>query len=188
MAEPENDADFETVALGFLDDVYTTALYLTRNRDEADDIFQETYLRAFRFRAGFTPGTNCRAWLLTILHNVFRNRYRERQREPRSVGFDEAQVAADREAARREASATPEEIVLDNVMDGEVQAALQNLPADYRAAIVLVDLQELSYEEAAAAMECPVGTVRSRLSRGRRIMHDALADFARERGLLPRRG
>jgi len=184
MSGADDDKEFESTALGFMNDVYTTALYLCRDRDDADDLLQETYLRAFRFRSGFTPGTNCRAWLLTILHNVFRNRYRERQRQPQGAELDETAVQADPAVPRNEGTLTPEELVVDRVLDGEVEAALRSLPADYRAAVVLVDLQELTYEEAAAAMECAVGTVRSRLSRGRRLLHGALADFARRRGVL----
>jgi RNA polymerase sigma-70 factor (ECF subfamily) len=184
MSGADDDKEFEQVALGFMNDVYTTAAYLCRDRDEADDLLQETYLRAFRFRHGFTPGSNCRAWLLTILHNVFRNRYRERQRQPRGVELDETALLADPAAPRNDSARTPEELLLDRVLDAEIEAALQALPADYRAAVVLVDLQELTYEEAAKAMGCAIGTVRSRLSRGRRLLHQALAEFARHRGVL----
>jgi len=183
MTGADDDKEFERQALGFMSDLYATALYLTRNRDEADDLLQETYLRAFRFRQGFAPGTNCRAWLLTILHNVFRNRYRERQREPRRVELDETLHGVGPTAPRNEGSLTPEELLLERVLDGEVEAALRELPTDYRMAVVLVDLQDLTYEEAAAAMDCAVGTVRSRLSRGRRLLYRSLADFARRRGV-----
>jgi RNA polymerase sigma-70 factor (ECF subfamily) len=176
------DHDFEQVALPLMDQVYTTALYLTRDRDEADDLLQETFLRAYRFWSRFEPGTNCRAWLLTILHNVFRNRYRERQREQRTVEIDE-QLDAQRLVAGSE-TGDPAHLVLENLLDGEIQTALQSLPPDYLEAVLLVDLQELTYEEAARAMDCPVGTVRSRLSRGRSRLHAALLGYARDRGIV----
>ena len=178
------DDSFEGVALPLMDQVLTTALYLTRDRDEAEDLVQETFLRAFRFWGHFKPGTNCRAWLLTIAHNLFRNRYREKQKSRGDVEFDEnlhdpqAQSPGDRQ------DANPETLVFDQVLDQEVEDALRSLPPDYLEAVLLVDLQELTYEEAAEAMSCPVGTVRSRLSRGRRILHEALVDYARERGIL----
>ena len=175
---------FEMVALPLMDQVFTTALYLTRDRAEAEDLVQETYLRAFRFWKRFEPGTNCRAWLLTIAHNLFRNRYRERQKTTRDVEFDERLFDAESQGTGSGESTDPERLLLAQLLDEEVAQALRALPPDYLEAVLLVDVQELSYEEAAAAMECPVGTVRSRLSRGRRLLHTALLAYARERGLV----
>ena len=178
-----SDHSFDKVALPFMDQVFTTALYLTRDREDAEDLVQETYLRAYRFWQRFEAGTNCRAWLLTIAHNLFRNRYRERQRAGHSVEFDENLV--DPNAQSDAVSTTdPERLVADRVLDQEVEEAMKSLPPDYLEAVLLVDLQELTYEEAAEAMECPVGTVRSRLSRGRRMLHGALLGYARDRGLV----
>jgi len=184
MTGADDDREFERVVLDLMNDLHAASLYLSRNRDEADDLLQETYLRAFRFRASFTPGTDCRAWLLTILHNVFRNRYRDRQREPRGADLDESLLPTHPLAPRNQGSFTPEELLLEQSLDGEIEEALRNLPDDYRAAVVLVDLQDLTYEEAAVAMNCAIGTVRSRLSRGRRLLHSALTNFARQRGLV----
>jgi RNA polymerase sigma-70 factor (ECF subfamily) len=152
-------AEFTNVALPLMDNVYNAALYLSRDPDEASELVQETFLRAFRSWHQFTPGTNCKAWLLTILQNAFRNRYRSQQRQPRTVE-----------------------------LDGEVEAALRSLPDDFLQVVLLVDVEELTYDEAAAAIGCPVGTVRSRLSRARRLLHQALQGYARERGILRRRG
>jgi RNA polymerase sigma-70 factor (ECF subfamily) len=173
---------FELVALPLMDHVFSTALYLTRDRDEAEDLVQETYLRAHRFWNRFEPGTNCRAWLMTIAHNLFRNRYREKLKNARDVELDENVL--ERPPASDAESDDPERLVMAQVLDEEVERAMKALPGDYLEAVLLVDLQELSYEEAAAAMDCPVGTVRSRLSRGRRLLHEALLEYARERGLV----
>lgn len=184
MTDPAGQsASFERVALPLMDQVFTTALYLTRDRAEAEDLVQETYLRAHRFWSRFEPGTNCRAWLLTIAHNLFRNRYREKQKSARDVEFDDTVLDADALSGDG-GSGDPAEVILSQALDAEVDEALKALPADYREAILLVDLQELSYEEAAAAMDCPIGTVRSRLSRGRRLLQRALLDYARERRLV----
>lgn len=174
--------EFTAIALPYMDTVYSAGLYLSRNPDEAADLLQETFLRAYRSWHQFNPGTNCKAWLLTILYNAFRNRYRSRTREPQTVEFDEAIYSGER-AGLPALAEDPQEIVAAQVLDGEVEAALRQLPQEFLEAVVLVDLQELTYEEAAAASGCPVGTIRSRLSRGRRLLHQALEHYARERGL-----
>jgi RNA polymerase sigma-70 factor (ECF subfamily) len=166
-----------------MDAVYSVGLHLSRNPDEAADLLQETFLRAYRSWHQFRPGTNCKAWLLTIVYNTFRNRYRSRSREPHTVEFDEAVHAAE-PAAGGGVGDNPEDVVAAQVLDGEVERALRRLPQEFLEAIVLVDLQELTYEEAAAALACPVGTIRSRLSRGRRLLHQSLQRYAKERGLL----
>ena len=175
--------EFEAAALPHLEHLYGSAFYLCGDRDRAADLVQETMLRAFRFFHQFEAGTNCRAWLLTILHNTFRNLYRAGRRERAQVDIDEPGTA--REASEASgADDNPESLVLGEVMDQEVVQALEELPEEFRSAIVLVDLQELTYEEGARALGCPIGTVRSRLSRGRRLLAAKLAAFARERGML----
>ncbi len=154
------------------DYVDTACLYLTRHKAEAEDLFQETYLRAFRFFHQFTPGTNCRAWLLTIMHNVFKGHYPQHLRASRTLEFDEAEreyekkLLADSEAGRDD----PAEILLSHMVDSEITDALRGLPEEYRSALLLVDIEEMTYEEAAAVPECPIGTLRSRLSRARRLL------------------
>jgi len=167
-----------------MDQVFSTALHLTRDRSEAEDLVQETYLRAYRFWDRFEPGTNCRAWLMTIAHNQFRNRYREKKKTARDIVLDEGLLDVESQSTASGESDDPERLVLSQVLDEEVEAAMKALPNDYLEAVLLVDVQELTYEEAATAMDCPVGTVRSRLSRGRRLLHKALLDYARERGLV----
>lgn len=182
--EAEKRLRFEREAVPLMDQLYTTALYLTRDPTAAEDLTQETYLRAFRFWDRFTPGTNCKAWMMTILHNLFRNRYRDRQRESRTIEYDEelfdSAVARDDELQQND----PADEVMRELFDDEVEAALAALPADFREVVVLVDLQGLSYEEAAEAVGCPIGTIRSRLSRARRLLYRRLETYGRERGLV----
>ena len=188
MATPDlrKREEFTRWALPHMDHVYSVAFYLTRNREEAEDLLQETYLRAYRFWHQFTPGTNCKAWLMTILHNTFKNRYRDRYRDQQAVEFDEALY--DGSAAAGAAPSDPETLVLSQMLDGEVEQALKTLPLEFLEVVVLVDIQELSYEEAAAAFGCPIGTIRSRLSRGRRMLQAALQAYAKERGYGRRGG
>ncbi len=174
-------AEFAALALPHMDAVYTTCLYLTRDPDEAQDLLQETFLRAFRFWQQFTPGTNCRAWLLAIAHNAFRSRLRDRYRQHATEELDLLDRNSDH-ASVEGTSPNPEDIVLDRVLDSEIEEALRSLPREYLEAVLLVDIQELSYEEAARALDCPVGTIRSRLSRGRHLLHRALREYARQRG------
>jgi RNA polymerase sigma-70 factor (ECF subfamily) len=182
----DKQALFEQWALAHKDYLYTACLYLTRQREEAEDLFQETYLRAFRFFHQFIPGTNCRAWLLTIMHNVFKNRYPQRLRDARALEFDSAareyekKLLADGEAGRD----NPAEVVLSRMVDSEIITALRGLSEDYRTTLLLVDIEELTYEEAAAVLACPIGTVRSRLARARRMLQAELASYAQEQGYV----
>jgi RNA polymerase sigma-70 factor, ECF subfamily len=187
-AEPTQDthAAFAHWALPHKDAVFTACLYLTRNRDEAEDLLQETYLRALRFFHHFTPGTNCRAWLLTIMHNQFKTRYVRARNARHTVEFEtvayeyEKKRIADGDARVDD----PAELLLSHLMDSEIAEAVQALPEEYRTALILVDIEELSYDEAARVLECPIGTVRSRLSRARQRLRRRLSDYAREHGYL----
>jgi len=178
--------DFERVAIPHLSHIYTAAFYLTQDDHEADDLVQETYLRAYRFFHKFEPGTNCRAWLLSIQRHLFINRYRQRKRQPKFVDWEKIDreyesFALDEEHTEKY---NPERFFSSQIMGLDVEKALKGLPEEFRTAILLVDLQELNYEEAAKVMECPVGTVRSRLSRGRRLLQVALRNYAVQRGLI----
>lgn len=176
---------FEKEALPHLDAVYAAALHLARNRDEANDLVQETVLRAYRFFHQFSPGTNCRAWLLTILYNAFRNGYRHSIREQVATSATDYERELEVQSVKPEAAQNnPESIVFGQLMDHEVEGALKALPDEFRSAILLVDVEELSYQEAAEVLKIPIGTVRSRLSRGRGMMRRALHRLACERGLL----
>jgi len=183
-------AEFERVALPQLSHLYTSAVYLTKDKAEAEDLVQMTYLRAFRFFDKFATGTNIRAWLLSILRNLFINRYRQKRREPTTVDWEKIDEVYESMVEQGEnlGRGNPEQHFVSQMMDDEVEAALKGLPEEFRTAIVLVDIEELSYQKTAQVMECPVGTVRSRVSRGRRMLQVALRGYALQRGLIRQSG
>lgn len=181
-----SDDQFESDALSHLDALYRTALRMTRSEPDAEDIVQETYIRAFRFREQFTPGTNLRAWLFRILTNTFINSYRRRSSQPELAILDEVDEPSlyRRMAQTRPASTAhdPEAELMDRTLDGEVKAALEELPEKFRT-VVLLDVEGFSYKEIAAMLDVPIGTVMSRLHRGRRTLQKRLYDLARDRGI-----
>jgi RNA polymerase sigma-70 factor (ECF subfamily) len=173
---------FETLTLPLMQPLYDTALRFTADPDEAADGVQETYVRAFRTFDNFRPGTNARAWMFTILYSVLINRRKKSAREVTEPSVEEL------EARLRILDETTPPDWLGNVeawgarWPAEVAAALGELPETFRAAVLLVDVHELSYEEAATALACPVGTVQSRVFRGRRLLFAALESYARRAG------
>jgi len=177
-------AEFERVALAQLSYLYTSAFYLTKDRADAEDLVQETYLRAFRFFDKFQPGTNFRAWFLSILQNLFINCYRQKRREAPTVEWEKTDDVYESMVEQDEnlGGGNPEHHFVSQMMDDEVEKALRGLPEEFRTAIVLVDIEELTYEEAANVMECPLGTFRSRVSRGRRMLQVALKEYGQGRG------
>jgi len=164
---------FEAEALTSLDSLYRTALRLTRVPADAEDLVQETYLKAFRAAHSFTPGTNLRAWLFTILHNTARNRFRDRARDAVAIDSEVVERAADRPARGGPAN-TPETLLLRETLAPELQAAIDALPDAFRQAVWLRDVEEFSYAEIAAMLSIPVGTVMSRISRGRHLLFELL--------------
>jgi RNA polymerase sigma-70 factor (ECF subfamily) len=178
--------EFETEALRHLDALYRTALRMTRSEADAEDLVQETYIRAFRFRDQFTLGTNMKAWLFRILTNTFINTYRRKSAQPEVTdleGVDEfslyRRMADDRAAS---SSPDPEAELLKSVVDTEVTDALEELPEKFRTT-VLLDVEGFSYKEIAEMLGIPIGTVMSRLHRGRKFLQKRLYDLARERGI-----
>ena len=180
----DRSREFEEVALVHLDTLYRSALRLAHNRAEAEDIVQETCLRAFRNFHRFNPGTNCRAWLLTILRNIFLNRVRRAGREVLEEDLPAWESALETGPGLIPPSTNPEEEFLQTVLHGDVDRALKAVPLVYREAVILADLEGLSYKEVAEALGCPIGTVMSRLSRGRHLLRQALSRFAREHGYV----
>jgi RNA polymerase sigma-70 factor (ECF subfamily) len=160
---------FETDALSHLDSLYGTALRLTRNEADAEDLVQDTYVKAFRARRQFKAGTNLKAWLFTILHNTFRNRRRDIGRDPVEMDSDRVDLAAPADPGD-----SPEESLLRGVMGQDLQAALDALPEAFREAVWLRDVEEFPYAEIAEMLGIPVGTVMSRISRGRRLLYDKM--------------
>ncbi len=177
---------FEGEALGFLDALYRTALRMTRSEADAEDLVQETYIRAFRFREQFTPGTNLKAWLFRILTNTFINTYRRRQTQPEFTeldGVDEFSLYKRMSDLKTSSGAgNPETEFLDSVVDSEVKDALGDLPEKFRQ-VVLLDVEGFSYKEIAEMLDIPIGTVMSRLHRGRKFLQKRLLDLAQQRGI-----
>lgn len=174
-SEPPADADgddrFAREALTHLDSLYGTALRLTRRPADAEDLVQETYLKAFRASDQFERGTNLKAWLFTILHNTYRNVRRHDFRNPVDVDSETVDRAADLVTEGQ----TPEQLLTRATLDADLQTALDALPEAFRQAVWLRDVEEFSYAEIAAIVEVPIGTVMSRISRGRRLLYERLA-------------
>ena len=180
----ERDAEFAREALPWLDDVYRFALSLTREDADADDVVQETYLRAYRSWHTFIPGTDCRRWLFTICRNVFlRSRERQRPTVDLEDGELDAVAAGSVYAAAREKGYDALYARLD--IGPALRQALDELAEPFRSAVILVDVQDLSYETAAEIMGVPIGTVRSRLFRGRRLLQEKLVTVAEDLGFVP---
>jgi RNA polymerase sigma-70 factor, ECF subfamily len=178
---------FRKEALPLLDSLYGAALRMTRNQADAEDLVQEAMLRAYRAFHTFEPGTNLKAWLFRILTNAYINTYRKRQREPQKVSSDEVeefdlyQELKDHDPQFQE---TPETIVLDNLVDSDILEAIEELPEQFRLAVMLSDVEGFTYAEMAEIMDVPMGTVMSRLHRGRKALQKRLWDIAREKGIV----
>jgi RNA polymerase sigma-70 factor, ECF subfamily len=186
--EQQRRERFERDAMPLMPQLYSAALRLTRNPADAEDLVQEAYLRAYRGFTGFTPGTNLKAWLYRILTNTFINAYRKKQRQPVTVLEDEIpdwylydHLANDSSSGE---TASAEAQVLERMPDEDVQAALDALPEAFRMAVWLADVEGFAYKEIAQILDIPIGTVMSRLHRGRKSLEKMLWDKVRERGLV----
>jgi RNA polymerase sigma-70 factor (ECF subfamily) len=181
MADP---ARFSEEALGFADSLYGAALRMTRNPADAEDLLQETYLKAFRAYPRFEEGTNLRAWLFRILTNTYISSYRTRQRGPQVTDVDDVEeLFLYRRMAASGMSRSAEDAALERLTAPEVLAALDELPEQFRLAVLLSDVEEFSYKEIAEIMDVPIGTVMSRIHRGRKALQKALAPYAAAEGL-----
>ena len=181
-AGPGAAGDVAAEALTYLGGLYATALRLTRDPAAADDLVQDTYLKVVRFAGRFERGTNLRAWLFTILHNTFRNERRDASRDPVDVDSEVVDTAVD----VRPGQTSPEDLLLKDVLGADLKAALDELPDVYRQCVWLRDVEEFSYAEIASMIDVPVGTVMSRISRGRRLMHQILTGARRRRPVTNR--
>ena len=185
MADP---ATFEAQAMEFMPSLYTAALRMTRNPADAEDLVQETYLKAYRGFGGFEQGTNLKAWLYRILTNTFINSYRSKKRRPEESDIEDVE---DLYLYRRlgglegaTAGRSAEDQVLEHFTEGEIKEALDSLPEQFRIAVLLGDVEGFSYKEIAEILDIPIGTVMSRLHRGRRALQKRLYEFGRQRGLV----
>ena len=180
---------FEREALAYVDQLYSAALRMTRNPTDAEDLVQETIVKAFAAFHQYRPGTNLKAWLYRILTNTFINSYRKKQREPLQSGSEDiedwqlARAASHTSVGLRSAEAD----ALDRLPDSDVKEALASIGEDFRIAVYLADVEGFAYKEIAEIMGTPIGTVMSRLHRGRSQLRELLTDYARERGLVPAR-
>ena len=177
--------EFEALALQHLDGLYAAALRLTKNPGDAEDLVQDAVLRAFRFFDKFERGTNIKAWLYKILTNTFINRYRRTTKE-RNIVEDDRDSVQDRLVSRDAADVAedPERAFFDRLLSDDVLRAIDAIPVDFRLAVILADLQDFSYKEIADILDVPVGTVMSRLFRGRRLLQKQLAEYAASSGVL----
>ncbi|MCI2958069.1 sigma-70 family RNA polymerase sigma factor [Agromyces atrinae] len=182
--QPSLSELFEQQALPYIDQLYAAALRMTRNPADAQDLVQETFVKSYAAFAKFEQGTNLKAWLYRILTNTFINTYRKKQREPYQGTIDELEdwQLGGAESTTASASRSAEAEAIDHLPDSAVKDALQSLPEDFRLAVYFADVEGFSYQEIADMMNTPIGTVMSRLHRGRRMLRELLADYAREQG------
>lgn len=186
-AQASARAEFEEQALPFMDQLYGAAMRMTRNPADAADLVQETFVKAFASWSSFQQGTNLKAWLYRILTNTYINAYRKKQREPFQGAIDELEdwQLGGAESTTATAARSAEAEAIDHMPASVVKDALQSIPEDFRMAVYLADVEGFAYQEIADIMKTPIGTVMSRLHRGRRLLRDLLADYARERGIAP---
>ncbi|HHT9130488.1 MAG TPA: sigma-70 family RNA polymerase sigma factor [Candidatus Brocadiaceae bacterium] len=185
--------EFEEIAMGYVDSLYNMALRLVFNKEEAEDLVQETYLKAYRFFNTFQKGTNIKAWLFKILRNTFINKYRKKVSMPSEI-FHEDIDAVNTNLADEQENKSMEEIDtleskysdLGGIMEDDVKHAIDSLPIEYREAILFSDVEEMSYKDIAEITNVPIGTVKSRLNRGRKLLQKSLWDYAKDRGFIKR--
>ncbi|MGQ9798172.1 MAG: sigma-70 family RNA polymerase sigma factor [Ignavibacterium sp.] len=176
--------DFEREAIPHMDALFNFALKMTGDSDEADDLVQETYLKAFRFFDKFEKGTNCKAWLFRIMKNTYINKYRKETKEPDKVDYEEVENFYENAKPSNTDSAHLEKDIYDNLLDDELFEAINSLPDDFKTVVILCDIEGFTYEEIADFIDVPVGTVRSRLHRARKMLFTKLQKYASERGYI----
>ena len=186
VSNGRRDKDFDDMVLAHMDMLYAVAMRHTRNVTDAQDLVQNTVLKALRFHNRFKQGTYIKAWLLTILRNTFINEYRKKVRRPTFVelsGTEPAPNPGPDPEVQYDPGSTRYRDILE-LLDDEVRAAIEGLPDEFRLAVIMADVEEKSYKEIAEAMKCPLGTVMSRLYRGRKILREQLKDYGQSRGII----
>jgi RNA polymerase sigma-70 factor, ECF subfamily len=182
----DKERQFEREAVPHMDVLYNFALRMTNNAADAEDLLQETFLKAYRFWDSYEQGTNIRAWLFRILKNSYINRYRKESKEPETVDYDEVKNYY---TTIRSSAADPDDLqeaIFGNLLDDDVAGAIAELPDEFRTVLILCDIEGLTYEEAAEFVDIPLGTVRSRLHRARKVLRSRLLQYARSRGYVPK--
>lgn len=176
--------EFKSEALPHMDFLYNYALRMTYNAADAEDLVQETFMKAFRFWDSYEQGTNIRAWLFRIMKNAYINRYRKEKKEPETVEYQEVENFYTSMSGGAVESSDSTEAMFSNLLEDDVSIAIAELPEDFRTVVILCDVEELKYEEVAEFLECPIGTVRSRLHRGRKVLRSKLFEYAKKRGYV----
>ena len=185
--ERRNDRIFEEEFLPQIDALYTFAYHLTYNEEDANDLVQETYLKAYRFVESYNEGTNAKAWLFRILKNAFINQYRKRSKQPTQVDYEEIINFHDEEDSSYSSFLDLREEMFQDMMGDEVTTAINALPVDFRVVILLCDIEGFTYEEIAKIIDIPIGTVRSRLHRARNMLKEQLKAYAQSLGYKDKR-
>jgi RNA polymerase sigma-70 factor (ECF subfamily) len=176
--------EFEQQTLPHMEVLYNYALRMTGNRDDANDLLQETFLKAYRFWDKFEQGTNLRAWLFRIMKNTYINLYRKESKEPDKVDYDEIEGFYNLVRDQNSDDNDLQEKMFGQLLDDDVSKALESLPEEFRTVVILCDIEGLAYEEIAEFLQVPVGTVRSRLHRGRKLLYTQLYGYAKQRGFI----
>jgi len=186
VMESQNELhkEFEREALPHMDALFNFALRMTGDSDDANDLVQDTFLKAFRFFDKFEKGTNCKAWLFRIMKNTFINTYRKKTKEPDKVDYEEVENFYENVKPSSTDSAHLEKEIYDNLLDDEISAAIASLPDDFKTVIILSDIEGFTYDEIADFIDCPVGTVRSRLHRARKMLFAKLHKYANQKGYI----
>lgn len=181
----EKHREFEREAMPHMDILYNYAVRMTSDPDDASDLVQETFMKAYRFWDKYEKGTNIRAWLFRIMKNSYINRYRKESKEPETLDYNEIQNFYN---TIRYESADPNDLqekIFGGLLDDDVARAIESLPEDFKTVVILCDIEGLSYEEIAEFVDCPIGTVRSRIHRGRKMLREKLMTYAKQRGYIP---
>ncbi len=180
--EVQKQEDFEEEIIPHLDAMYNFALRLTSEREGAEDLVQDTIVKAFRFFSSYENGTNAKAWLFRILKNSYINNYRKKSKQPSQVDYDEIASFYETIRADRTDTSDLENRMYRDLIDDDISLALEQLPEDFRTVVLLCDIEDFTYEEIANMLDVPIGTIRSRLHRGRNLLKSQLLEYAQQRG------